>query len=495
MNKALVILEVSQKQAYIFSSDRLRDNVARSNEIAYVTGDTERGDFFALAAGDAYEGKKNLIYAGGGHTVLQFDDVEAARRFVRRVTLRAMKDFPGMEVFARVLDCRDYPEKRPSELLNHLSEELEKKKSVRAAAFHRMSFGVEKLDSVNWQPERIGGERDATRFQPEDRRDFAELAGDEGFLAVVHIDGNGMGKRVQEIYSKKGGDWDECCRSLCAFSKAIDRDFKAAFSEMQETLTAAFPKELDDKGQLPLRRVITAGDDICFVSRGSLGLEAARIYLEKLAQKYNIEQPGQPYAACAGVAMVHTKYPFHMAYDLAEELCSSAKRFGAEIDENGAVSAMDWHIEFGQLKDGLNEQRQDYITEDSTPERERHMELRPLAVIVPKELQKKAASVTGGLRTWAYFSRMTQELQQDKRIARSKLKGLRSAVRQGKVETAYYLGSTQIRWTLMELVGAAAGQTYEEDELFTSIGDVERCLVFDSVELMDHIQLTGEAEI
>lgn len=493
MNKALAILEVSQKQAYIFSSDRLRDNVARSNEIAYVTGDTTLGDFFSLAAPDAYDEKKNLIYAGGGHTVFQFDDAEAARRFVRRVTLRAMKEFPDMELFARVLDCRDYPEAAPSALLKHLSEELEKKKSVRSAAFRRMSFGVEKLDGVNWQPERIdGGER--TRFKPADTRDFTELAGDKGFLAVVHIDGNGMGRRVQEIYDKKGGDWDSCCRSLRAFSEGIDRDFKAAYAEMEAELKAQFPAELDSKGRLPLRRVIMAGDDVCFVSRGSIGPEAARVFLEKLAKKENPEQPGQPYAACAGVALVHTKYPFHMAYDLAEELCSSAKRFGALIDEGGAVSAIDWHIEFGQLKDGLAEQRLDYITEDSTPARERHMELRPLAVVVPPALRQKAERVTGGLRTWDYFSRLTRTLKSSGRIARSKLKGLRNAVRQGEVETRYYLGSTRTREALTQLVERSAGFTPQGGALFAPIGGVERSLVFDSVELMDHIQLIGEAE-
>lgn len=293
MNKALAILEVSQKQAYIFSGDKLRENIARSNEIAYVTGDRERGDFFALAAGDAYNERENLIYAGGGHTVFQFADAEAARCFVRRVTLRAARVFPDMELFARVLDCRDFPDRSPTELLLQLSAELEAKKSVRAASFRRLSLGVEQLDSADWQPVRLSG-GSVLNFQAADRRDFDELAGEENFLAVVHIDGNGMGRRVQSIYADKGGDWDACCRSLRAFSEDIDRAYKAAFSEMEEELKARFTDELDGEGRLPLRRVIMAGDDVCFVSRGSLGLEAARIYLEKLAKKDNVEQPGLP---------------------------------------------------------------------------------------------------------------------------------------------------------------------------------------------------------
>ena len=35
--RRLMILEVSQKQAYIFASRRLRENAARSEDIRYVT--------------------------------------------------------------------------------------------------------------------------------------------------------------------------------------------------------------------------------------------------------------------------------------------------------------------------------------------------------------------------------------------------------------------------------------------------------------------------
>ena len=33
-------------------------------------------------------------------------------------------------------------------------------------------------------------------------------------------------------------------------------------------------------------------------------------------------------------------------------VCSNAKRFGARLDEDSRISALDWHVEFGQLKDG-----------------------------------------------------------------------------------------------------------------------------------------------
>ena len=39
MSRYLTIFEVSQKQAYIYSVNRLSENVKRSSEIAYVTSE------------------------------------------------------------------------------------------------------------------------------------------------------------------------------------------------------------------------------------------------------------------------------------------------------------------------------------------------------------------------------------------------------------------------------------------------------------------------
>ena len=55
MKKRMMILEVSQKQAYIFASRKLRENAARSGDISYVTGSR----FFQAAAGALYRASRN----------------------------------------------------------------------------------------------------------------------------------------------------------------------------------------------------------------------------------------------------------------------------------------------------------------------------------------------------------------------------------------------------------------------------------------------------
>ena len=494
MKKRLMILEVSQKQAYIFASKKLQENAARSEDISYVTGSR----FFQAAAGELYSEEANLVYAGGGHTVLQFDSQEQATAFARAVTEAAMREFPGMELF---VTQTDYDEaKTPSENLKALSTALERKKSLRQASFRRLSFGVEKAGETAEPPGRVStGLRVPESWQFPSQ--FEKLAGEDNFIAVVHVDGNSMGKRVERIY-EKCGDWEDCRRTLRRFSEGIQRDFEQAFREMVETVIAARGCPVD---QLPIRPVVLAGDDVCFVTAGNIGMECARVFMEKLSAMENCEQPGMPYAACAGVALVHKKYPFHQAYDLAEELCSSAKRFGAEIDSEGRVSAMDWHIEFSQLKDSLSAIREDYATEDGC-----RMELRPVTVIVPDGVDPdRLEQVTGGVRTYGFFKAMQKAMEGEYgKIARSKIKDLRTAVKQGRTATEFFLHDKQIRDLLYHSFSAKYRTTEQkraqyqkladggslEKAVFAEIEGVTRCLFFDAVEMIDHFKPFKEVE-
>lgn len=475
MEKVLLILEVAHKQEYIFGSNKLRENASRSGDIAFVTSSA----FFESAAGELYTEEENMVYSGGGHAVLQFNGVERARAFAQRVTETAMRQFPGMAMFAKQMP---YDKNRsPQENLQELHMALEAKKALRQADFHNLSFGVEAAPSHN------KNSQSKIELAPPDGwrspANFGALAGEDNFIAVVHIDGNSMGKRVTELYAAAGRDWDACRASLRRFSEGIQEDFEAAFQKMAAEVASCCSR--DDR-LLPLRPVILAGDDVCFVTAGDIGLECARIFLERLAERVNRED-GKPYAACAGVALVHKKYPFHQAYDLAEELCSSAKRYGAELDPDGRISAMDWHIEFGQLKDSLSELREDYRAEDGGL-----MTLRPVAVVAPGK------EGIFDVRSYAFFRALCL-MAQRKGFARSKIKGLRQALRQGELESEFYLATGRIQdlyYLPKDVENSKTGLTWELSDkvVFRQLGAEKRCLFFDAIEMTDHFEpLGGEA--
>ena len=511
MSKKLMILEVSQKQSYIFASKRLKDNADRSLQIREVT----ESSFFQEIVPLYYSEADNLVYSGGGHTVLQFSDEKVAVSFAKKVSSEVLHRYPDMELYIKQIDYD--PDKRPKDNLNDLSSALEKKKARRTSAFRWQSLGVEELDREFWIPKReampILSTRLTQQFTPPDGTKFP-LEFDQlrlidskaalrasSFIAVVHIDGNAMGRRVEKLLDDdKATGWEEACSLLRRFSSSVDKDFTGAFQETVDRLLQCKP-ELKGQEYLPIRPIILAGDDVCFVTAGSLGLECARMFLEALSSKINAGD-GKGYAACAGIALVHYKYPFHMAYNLAEELCSSAKRFGQSLDADGQISAMDWHIEFGQLKDGLREIREDYNTEDGN-----RLELRPVTVIVP---ENTSLPENMAVRSYAYFRSLCGALHGEYgKIARGKLKDLRTALKQGETETRFYLADRQISDLLYHPFDARYqnADTYhralkrimtwrvsEAKEAFTAPDDtgIKRSLFFDALEMIDHFEVLEE---
>ena len=497
MSRVLMMLEVSRKQDYIFANRRLSENVRRSQEISRVTDSS----FFQDVAGDMYSEAENLVYTGGGHTVLQFPDADTARAFGRRVSEAALRRYGGMEMFARCLPFDG--ESSPEENLTALTAALERKKALRKTSFRQLSAGVEALDAECFQPLLLEtasphplGELCAPPEGCAFPKEFSELAGDDPFIAVVHIDGNAMGRRVQQLYAGAGTDWEACRQRLQRFSNGIQADFERAF---RETVEVVAKQKGVSSAVLPIRPLILAGDDVCFVTAGRIGLECARVFLERLRAKVNAEDKA-PYAACAGVAIVHMKYPFHLAYALSEELCSSAKRFGASLDGGGRVCAMDWHVEFGQLKDGLSAIREDYETEDGN-----RLELRPLVVSAPEDVDLRR---TGGMREWAFFRAMCQAMKGEyKHVARSKIKQLRTALKQGEVESRFFIQEQRIQPVLDTVADALyrddgerwewfrkllSGDARMENEAFREIDGVRRCLLFDALELMDNCDFFEE---
>ena len=264
MQNIIVILEVSRKQDYIFRSKRLKENAKHSAEIAYVTGN----DFFeAVTDAELYSKERNYIYSGGGHTVLQFNSKEKAKEFVKKVTESAMRLFDGLEIFAKLMP---YDENRtPGDNLKQLSKLLEQKKSRRKETFRYTALGIEELDTENYMPVtkmelnvQKNKMTDSTVKSPDGwqfPQDFNELVyktydkdqdiQNDNFLAVVHIDGNAMGAKVDAIYQKETQSWQKCCESLQEFSETIQQDFENAFKEMvQEVINQNLSSDICQTG-------------------------------------------------------------------------------------------------------------------------------------------------------------------------------------------------------------------------------------------------------
>lgn len=526
----LTILEVSQKQAYIFGDKHLSQNVHRSSLINRVTS----FEYFKETPKCGFQ-EENRVYAGGGHTILQFDSMEAARTFVCAVTRRAYLEC-GIELFAKSIPYQ--PERSPGDNMNELVKALERKKSLRLSSFHQRGIGLE-LETANpadskknvKQKEAVpvnALENDNPADSKEafqqigDKKhplDIKQLCGKDNFFAVIHLDGNGMGAKSQALTKDAGDDWDACCEKHQKFSKTIEDSFADALKQTvwsveEQQKQGVFEQTLGfkpDSDYHPIRPVIRAGDDVTFLTPASIALECAATYLRKLDEITKGE-----FSACAGITMVHQKYPFHRAYNLAEDLCSSAKRYAAELGESykhkfdtdkpdQRIATMDWHIEFGQGKDSLSAIREDYLTDETdTGTDENHpistMTLRPLSV---------NGFCASPYRTYDYFVRLFSLLQ-DKAYPRSKVKGLREVLKTSEAGTWQYLADNQIQ-SLSKLSCDAEqedavlnafqkGRSSRLSVLLPELAKdgstqfVRHGLYFDAIELMDRMILFRKGE-
>lgn len=504
--ESLVLFEVSQKQNYIFSSNKLKENIGASIIVEEVVEE------LPLKIGKGY--KDNNIYNGGGSSLYKFDSKEEAEEFVKIVSEKILEQYPGVEVFMVIVEFNP-KEDRLIDVMDKAYEKLGIKKSRRKHSGEQVSFGIERLCDSTGQPAVKKDDEDNyisdeilvklnhskernKKFQKlildnEMETAFRKLAGgDKNYMAVIHIDGNRMGEKFASLKERfedkyKDGNIEEVNKeyekALQIFSDNIREAYESAFIAMSKGIEKNIDKLRKEGGvgenTFPLIPLIVAGDDITYVTNGKIGIETAIIFLEHLYNNdieiYNGEKI--KLNACAGVAIVRTSYPFIKAYELAEDLCDNSKLKLRENYKKEDFSLIDWHIEQGDLEGTISEIRDEhYRTKIGNID----LNMRPLYL----NNKHKEEWKTYENFLVAYNNIMNREIEEDK-IARNKIKGLRGILLIGEKETETYLKSNKIENYF------ARFKNTEGDYCFAKDG----CMYFDAVEVMDHyIRLNVEEE-
>ena len=177
-------------------------------------------------------------------------------------------------------------------------------------------------------------------------------------IGVVHVDGNGVGAIMRNL----GKSYDTVQPQLDSLRSAAykckdnpcerDKDpFQWFVMEVNYRLdgvvkaaVAAAWKDVEDyaheRQAPPVVPVLVGGDDLTVYVEGEFAIPFAESYvrhyeqltgedelLKQLAVVAGAKKAG-PLTASAGVAIVGRNFPFHIAYDLAEELVSRGKKLG-----------------------------------------------------------------------------------------------------------------------------------------------------------------------
>ena len=202
-------------------------------------------------------------------------------------------------------------------------------------------------------------------------------------VGVVHVDGNGVGAIMRDLgkaFKKTNDTLDKLAEApyprepnpcgkkpprVCPNNKKPPR-FQWFIMEVNYRLdgvvkaaVAAAWKDIEDyahgRQAPPVVPVLVGGDDLTVYVEGKFAIPFAEAYirhyeeltgkdelLKQLAVVAGAKKPG-PLTASAGVAIVGRNFPFHIAYDLAEELVSRGKKLGKKKD-TVPCSTINFHV-------------------------------------------------------------------------------------------------------------------------------------------------------
>jgi len=205
-------------------------------------------------------------------------------------------------------------------------------------------------------------------------KEFDHLGQVEGdnHIAVVHIDGNNIGNLLnQQLKGIK--DYNTAVNKIKQYSKQVSDRFTGVMKRLVKQLIRAYEDEIfknklnlnfqEQPIPLYIRPLVLDGDDVTFVVDGRIGVPTAEEFLKQISkEKITLDNTDIPLSACAGVAIVKSHFPFYRAYQLALDLCDSAKTKGKLIaaqkgNQNDVGNWLDYHIVHSGVTVQLNKLR------------------------------------------------------------------------------------------------------------------------------------------
>ena len=280
-----------------------------------------------------------VVYEGGGNFFVLYKDKETCIEINKIFTRKLLKELYTLKVLCTYI-----------ELENGLVNFIEDRKKLYEK--HRISEAEEsvicpvntlpfvQVDEVTSLPltkynentrKKVSTEAEAKlakhldvyneKYGEKDLDKLVTRKGEESLLAVVYIDGNNMGAKVQNVLGTETS-YDQCVKKLRETSEFIQKNYvEDRIKDIDQMLEEKAKKGKEKAGK---RLVVFAGDEINLICNARDAYDIAKTYLKGLHQ-VSWKDSTEPCSACAGIAIFHSHAPYAQAYKIAEECCESGK--------------------------------------------------------------------------------------------------------------------------------------------------------------------------
>lgn len=333
-------------QSFIFQTNKLREIVGASELVEEVCTEVFKAEVGELF--HEYDGNTGAVLMASGHIkYIFYEDDFSLAKVVKNMPKRVQEHASGIIFSQAVVEMTGkYAtyDKAVEELESRLKIQRNKpmrsqtlglmgilrsrqtglpvtnyedKEFMDAAAYAKI------FDSLNSNKKRKGEQIRSKTIPDEEKRnlllDLENKGGINNWIAVIHIDGNGLGTVVEEV-CKLGAD------KFNQFSIDLDNAVKVSAKEAFNAVKDKFGNE----NIIPIRPLILSGEDYNLICRADFAVEYVKAFLQKFEEetkfinKYVKNKTNL--TACAGIAFVKSSFPFYYAYDLANGLCDFAKK-------------------------------------------------------------------------------------------------------------------------------------------------------------------------